>query len=76
VRPCLKKAQKRASRVVQGVGTEFKPQYYKKKKRRRKEERKIFSEGGYQWVWEGHKERVNKGEYGRCILYSYIKIEE
>jgi hypothetical protein len=24
----------------------------------------------------GHKERVREGEYGRCILYSYMKIEE
>jgi hypothetical protein len=24
----------------------------------------------------GHKERVNEGEYSRCILYSYMKIEE
>jgi hypothetical protein len=23
----------------------------------------------------GHKERVNEGEYGRCILYLYMKIE-
>jgi hypothetical protein len=22
------------------------------------------------------KKRVNEGEYGRCILYSYMKIEE
>jgi hypothetical protein len=30
--------------------------------------------GGYQWVPDGHKKSVS--EYGRCILYSYIKIEE
>jgi hypothetical protein len=23
-----------------------------------------------------HKERVNEGGYGGCILYSYMKIEE
>jgi hypothetical protein len=23
-----------------------------------------------------HKERVNEGEYGRCILYLYMKVEE
>jgi hypothetical protein len=27
-------------------------------------------------VGQGHKERVNEGEYGRFILYSYMKIEE
>jgi hypothetical protein len=24
----------------------------------------------------GRKERGNKGEYGGCVLYSYVKIEE
>jgi hypothetical protein len=24
----------------------------------------------------GHKERVNECEYGRCVLYLYMKIEE
>jgi hypothetical protein len=24
----------------------------------------------------GHKERVNEGEYGGYVLYSYMKIEE
>jgi hypothetical protein len=23
-----------------------------------------------------HKEKMNEGEYGGCILYSYLKIEE
>jgi hypothetical protein len=32
--------------------------------------------GIYQCVEGGHKERVNEGEYGGCILYSYIKIKE
>jgi hypothetical protein len=29
-------------------------------------------------VWEGvgYKERMNESEYGECILYSYMKIEE
>jgi hypothetical protein len=35
-----------------------------------------FSRGRYQWEVGGHKERVNEGEYGGCILYSYMKIEE
>jgi hypothetical protein len=24
----------------------------------------------------GHKEWVNEGVYGRCVLYPYMKIEE
>jgi hypothetical protein len=36
----------------------------------------FFSRGRYQWEENGHKERVNEGGYGRCILYSYMKIEE
>jgi hypothetical protein len=33
------------------------------------------------WEWipvggGGHKKRVNEGEYGGCIFYLYIKIEE
>jgi hypothetical protein len=32
--------------------------------------KQVFSRGGYQWEWRGHKERVNEGEYGGCILYS------
>jgi hypothetical protein len=24
----------------------------------------------------GYKERINEGEYGGCILYSYMKIEK
>jgi hypothetical protein len=27
-----------------------------------------FSGSGYQWEWSEQKERVNKGEYGGCIL--------
>jgi hypothetical protein len=34
----------------------------------------IFSRGGHQ-LGVGHKERVNEGKHGRCILYSYTKIE-
>jgi hypothetical protein len=29
-----------------------------------------------QWKGGGHKTWVNEGVYGRCSLYSYIKIEE
>jgi hypothetical protein len=32
--------------------------------------------GRYQHEGSGQKERVNEGEYGRCILYPYMKIEE
>jgi hypothetical protein len=38
VRPYLEKknlSQKRAGKVAQGVGPEFKPQYHKKKKKKR-----------------------------------------
>jgi hypothetical protein len=31
---------------------------------------------GYQWEGGGHKERGNEGEYGGCILYLYMQIEE
>jgi GH43 family beta-xylosidase len=36
----------------------------------------LLSRGEYQWEGSGYKEWVNEGEYGRCILYSYMKIEE
>jgi hypothetical protein len=36
----------------------------------------VFSRGGYQWKVCGHKERGNEGEYGGCILYPHMKIEE
>jgi hypothetical protein len=29
-----------------------------------------FPGGGYQWEVDGHKERGNEGEYGRCVLLS------
>jgi hypothetical protein len=32
--------------------------------------------GGYQWKVCGYKERGNKGEHGRYILYLCMKIEE
>jgi hypothetical protein len=32
--------------------------------------------GGYQWEGGRHKERVNDGECGICILYSCVKIEK
>jgi hypothetical protein len=38
--------------------------------------KQVLSRGGYQWEVRGQKERRNKGEYGGCILYSYMKIEE
>jgi hypothetical protein len=37
--------------------------------------KQIFSGCGY-LLREGYKERVEKGEHGECILYSYMKIEE
>jgi hypothetical protein len=43
------------------------------KERRIKE---VFPRGGYQWERCGYKERMNEGEYGKCILYSYMKIKE
>jgi hypothetical protein len=36
----------------------------------------VFSRLGTCERERGHKKSMNKGEYGRCILYSYIKIEE
>jgi hypothetical protein len=30
----------------------------------------------YQWEVGGPNERGNEGEYGGCILYPYMKIEE
>jgi hypothetical protein len=44
----------------------------KKNERRVKQ---IFSSLGTNGMGE-HKERVNEGEYGRCILYLYMKVEE
>jgi hypothetical protein len=38
--------------------------------------KQVFSGGGYQEEWGGHKERVNEGEYSGCILYLYMIIEE
>jgi hypothetical protein len=38
--------------------------------------KQVLSRGGYQWKGGGHKERVNEGEDGECILYSCMKIEE
>jgi hypothetical protein len=26
--------------------------------------------GGHQWKWREHKEGVNEGKYGGCILFS------
>jgi hypothetical protein len=38
----------------------------------------VFSgRGRYPWEGgDGHKERVNEGEYGGCILYPYMKTKE
>jgi hypothetical protein len=36
----------------------------------------LFSRGGDQWEVGGHKEKVNECEYGECVLYSYMRIEE
>jgi hypothetical protein len=38
--------------------------------------KQFFSESGYQWKEGGHKEKMNEDEYGECIVYSYMKIEE
>jgi hypothetical protein len=38
--------------------------------------KQVFSRDGYQCGRGGHKESVNESEYGGCILYSYMKIEE
>jgi hypothetical protein len=43
---------------------------------REKKENKSFLVGRYQWEGGRHKVRVNEYEYGRCILYSYMEIEE
>jgi hypothetical protein len=42
----------------------------------RRGKKKVFARGGYQWEVGGPKERGNEGEYGECILYRYMKIEE
>jgi hypothetical protein len=31
---------------------------------------------GLFWEVGGHMERMNESEYGKCILYSYMNIEE
>jgi quercetin dioxygenase-like cupin family protein len=36
----------------------------------------VLSGKGYQWEWGGQKKRVKEGKYGRCILYSCLKIEQ
>jgi hypothetical protein len=38
--------------------------------------KQVLSGCGYQWEGGGDKERVKEGEYGECILYSYMKIEQ
>jgi hypothetical protein len=36
----------------------------------------VLSGGKYLWEGEGRKESVKEGKYGRCILYSCMKIEQ
>jgi hypothetical protein len=38
--------------------------------------KQVCSGAEYQWEVGRHKERVNEGEYGGCVLDSYMKIEE
>jgi hypothetical protein len=47
-------------------------------KNEEQEVKQVLPRGAFQWEEgeNGHKESVNKGEYGGCILYSYVKIEE
>jgi hypothetical protein len=50
-------------------------QYTLKKIKGRRIKKGIF----LRWIsvgWGRHKEKLNEGEYGRYILYSYMKIEE
>jgi hypothetical protein len=39
-------------------------------------DRRVFCRAEYQWEVGGHKERGSEGEYGGCILYPYMKVEE
>jgi hypothetical protein len=36
----------------------------------------VFPRGGYQWEVGRHNERGKEGEYGGCVLYPYMKVEE
>jgi hypothetical protein len=36
----------------------------------------VLSRVWYQWEGRGHKERVKEDEYGRSILYSYVKMKQ
>jgi hypothetical protein len=38
--------------------------------------KQVLSGGGYQWGRGGGMKRVKEGEYGGCVLYSYMKIEQ
>jgi hypothetical protein len=39
--------------------------------------KQVLSRNGYQGKGRGgQKERVREGEYGGCILYSYMKTEQ
>jgi hypothetical protein len=38
--------------------------------------KQFFSRGGNQWEGEGKTEWVKDGEYGGCVLYLFMKIEQ
>jgi hypothetical protein len=37
--------------------------------------KQVLSGDRYQWKGGGYKGRMNKSDYGGCILYSCMKIE-
>jgi hypothetical protein len=50
-------------------------QYILKREMKGRRVKKVFPSNGYQWDGCEHKESVNEGKYGGCILYSYTKTE-
>jgi hypothetical protein len=38
--------------------------------------KQVLSWVGYQWDGGGHEKSVKENNYGRCILYSCMKIEQ
>jgi hypothetical protein len=38
--------------------------------------KQVLSRDGFQWEGREHKKRVEQAEYGGCILYSCMKIEQ
>jgi hypothetical protein len=38
--------------------------------------KRVLLGDGYLWKGVGHKKGVKEGEYGGCILYSCMKIEQ